>query len=185
MTQQPTGGPNSPTSGATAPQVDHAWNLLTLTNEWIRHADAKATAALAFIAALSALLYSLVAKLPETSLCVDVLTVFGCIFLFLATIFSGLTLVPRVHDNSIETSNESNLLFFGTITSKWSNQRTIYRDELETLISSPPDLLTGLAFQIHINANIASKKSCWVQWAIRSILAAGLLIALVAALVAK
>lgn len=40
------------------PAPDHAWKALSVTNEWVRHADAKTGITLAFVAATATALFS-------------------------------------------------------------------------------------------------------------------------------
>lgn len=191
MTQQDHASPTAPSEDEPLPSgiqpelnADHAWKLLSLVNEWIRHADSKATATLAFTGALGALLYNLVKNLADTGLCLDALVVLTCALLGSATILCGLTLAPRTHDQEAHP-DEINRIFFGSISKHYQGRRPEYRDVLSTLTSDPQELVRDLADQIHANARIAAQKNTCAKWAIRSVLAAGLGLAVISMLIAN
>ena len=191
MTQQDTDPPDSPNeedSSGSEPQpevnADHAWKLLSLVNEWIRHADAKATATLAFTGALGALLYNLVKSQTDTGAVLDVVTVVTCLLLGFATIFCGLTLAPRMQDRDA-IPDAINRIFFGSISKHYRGQRPAFRDVLKTITEDPQELIRDLADQIHANARIATEKNRCAKWAIRSVLGAGMGLAIVAILIAS
>lgn len=190
MTQQdpsPAGEDDSTERGSEiVANADHAWKLLSLVNEWIRHADAKATATLAFTGALGALLYNLVKKQTDAGVAFNIFAVVTCIALGLALLFCGLTLTPRVKDNDQDADPDTiNRVFFGSITKHYDGQRPAYRDVVRTLTEDPHELIRDLADQIHTNARIATTKNRHVQWAIRSLLAAAVCLAVVAMLIAN
>lgn len=187
MTQQDiamSGEDDSTESGPeTVADADHAWKLLSLVNEWIRHADAKATATLAFTGALAALLYNLVKKQTDAGAAFDFFAVITCIALGLALLFCGLTLTPRIKDRDPDPDT-INRIFFGSITKHYDGKRPAYRDVLKVLTENPQELIKDLADQIHTNARIATTKTRYAQWAIRSVLAAGVFLSIVAILIA-
>lgn len=178
---------DKPSAEESKANADHAWKLLSLVNEWIRHADAKATATLAFTGALGTLLYNLVKKQTDAGVAFSVFTVLTCIALGLALLFCGLTLTPRIKDEKDhgDESDTINRIFFGSITKHYDGQRPAFRDVVKTLVEDPHELIRDLADQIHTNARIATVKNNFAKWAIRSLLAAGVLLAVVAILVAN
>ncbi|MFI8664621.1 Pycsar system effector family protein [Rhodococcus qingshengii] len=181
-------GPNSDdaqaNNAALIADADHAWKLLALVNEWIRHADAKATAGLAFTGALGTLLYNLVKNQSDAGIALNTFTVLAVISLGFALLFCGLTLTPRikVSDANPESINK---IFFASIAENYKDGQLEYRDVLKTLTEDPAALISDLADQIHANAEIATIKSRHTQYAIRFVLGAGVLIGAVAALVAN
>lgn len=175
-----------PASGCGAvPSPDHAWKLLSLINEWIRHADAKATVTLAFTGAIGTLLFNMVKGLATTTVWTDVTVVATCLFLVCAGVLCGLTLVPRTKAAKGDPAeDEINRLFFAHIATHYSGDRLQYRDVLGTLTADPVSLTHDLADQVHANARIATVKNKYAQKAISAVLAAGLSLALVAVTVA-
>ena len=53
------------------PNPDHAWKLLGLVNEWIRHSDAKAGVTLAFTGVLGAMAFNLAKDFEQRSFLFD------------------------------------------------------------------------------------------------------------------
>lgn len=180
------GRPAPPASDHGAlPSPDHAWKLLSLINEWIRHADAKATVTLAFTGAIGTLLFNMVKDLATTSVWTDVTVVATCFFLVCAGVMCGLTLVPRTKAAEGDPAEEEiNRLFFAHIAKHYNGDRVQYRDVLGTLTTDAVSLTHDLADQVHANARIATVKNKYAQKAITAVLAAGLSLALVAVTVA-
>ncbi|MCX5046239.1 DUF5706 domain-containing protein [Aldersonia sp. NBC_00410] len=188
MTQQDDAASDSTaaddSSASTTPpevNIDHAWKLLSLVNEWIRHADAKATATLAFAGALGALLYNLVKNQTNTATVLDAVVVAACLFLGATILLCGLTLAPRIRDKDA-IPEDINRVFFASIAQQ---PRLDYRAVLRTLTEDAHELIRDLADQIHANAQIATKKNTSAKWAIRALLAAGVCLAIVAILIAR
>lgn len=167
------------------PDPDHAWKLLSLVNEWIRHADAKATVTLAFTGAMGTLLFNMVKGLPETGVWTNISAVSTCAFLVAAGVLCGLTLTPRTKDIVDDSSDEVNRIFYAHISKHFRGQRVEYRDVIKTLTADSASLTDDLADQIHANARIATVKNQYVKWAIRAMLCGGLSLAIVAALIAR
>lgn len=161
------------------PNPDHAWKALSLVNEWIRHCDAKAGVTLAFTGALGTILFNLVRSATERGIWFDGLVVLAAALLLLTAGFCAWTLTPRVDDRAAEPES-INRLFFGSIATSFKDTRAEYRKALATLTTDPHELTQDLADQIHANARIATVKATWARRAVRSAIAAGLIIALIA-----
>jgi len=152
------------------PQPEHAWKALSLTNDWIRHADTKTGVTLAFIGATATVLFNLIKDecrwtgllVTATGLCVSALC--------LATMFAGLALFPRVKvqpTSSDDTDEDAvNLLFFGDIAGHYAQDRPTYTEVLTLLTSDPARVTKYIAGQIHENAHIATTKFKHVNRAI-------------------
>lgn len=159
-------------SPAPQPQPDHAWKALSITNEWIRHADTKTGVTLAFIAATITVLFNLV-KNEDHWTCLLVASVAICaVALLLSVIFAWLALFPRIKVRS-STPDEPdedavNLLFFGHVAGHYSKDRPTYLQVLSTLTTDPARLTRQIAGQIHENSHIATTKFKYVN---RSIMA--------------
>lgn len=158
-----------------APSPEHAWKVLTITNEWIRHADAKTGITLAFVSATATALFSMAHALEQWT-CLVTGTVAGSVIALLGAIVSaGLALLPRVNrydpkgptQESVLPEDAVNLLFFGEVTKHYGSDRPTYRDVLSTLTSDPPRLTRHIADQIHANAHVATTKFRWANRAIR------------------
>jgi len=164
------------------PDPDHAWKLLSLVNEWIRHSDAKAGVTLAFTAFLGTALFNLVRDFTERNFLFDVSVVLGCTSLLAAAALCTLTLTPRVNDRDADPE-AINRLFFSSIAKHFKGQRPRYKEVLSTLTADSSELIADLADQIHANAKIATVKARWVKWAMRAALVAGGCTGLTAALI--
>lgn len=164
------------------PDPDHAWKVLALVNEWIRHADAKAGVTLAFTGALGTMLFNLVQQSNRSDLEFSVLVGIACIALLATAVCCGLTLVPRV-DDADEVPEAINRLFYASITKNFKRDRVGYAAVLTTLTAVPGDLIEDIAHQIHANARIATVKNEYARRAIVSAFGAATLVAAVAFLV--
>ncbi|KTS09416.1 hypothetical protein RSA3_13385 [Microbacterium testaceum] len=154
-----------------------------MVNEWIRHADAKAGVTLAFTGVLATMLFNLVKDFHSRTVCSDVVVIASCILLVVTGGLCAWTLTPRMSDK--DTDNLAiNRLFYASISKNFKGDRRKYIDVLHTLTADPDELTRDIAHQIHANAEIATTKSKWVKWAIRTAVAAGVAVALLAIIVA-
>lgn len=168
--------------GALQPNPDHAWRVLSLVNEWIRHSDAKAGVTLAFTGALGAMLFKLAAGSTVRSVVFDTFIVVSSIFLLLTAALCGWTLTPRMSDRYANPAS-TNRLFFGSISKHFAGDRVRYTEALSAMTSDPKELLKDLADQIHANALIATLKVRYAKLAIRSALMSAACVAIVALIV--
>jgi hypothetical protein len=159
-----------PDYSPTAPQPDHAWKALSITNEWVRHADTKTGVTLAFVGATTTVLFNLV-KDEDHWTCLLVGAVAVCAAaLFVSVVCAWLALFPRVKGRP-STGDEPdedavNLLFFGHVSSHYSKDRPTYLQVLSTLTTDPARLTRQVAAQIHENSHIATTKFKYVNRAI-------------------
>lgn len=153
------------------PGPDQAWKVLSLVNEWIRHADSKAGVTLGFTGVMATMTYNLARAADFTSvLAVTTLLVAG--ILLIATGFlCAFTLIPRTDDDDIPQEEKSRI-FFGSVTSNFT--RSQYRLELSKLIGDSDQLVREIADQIHTNSTIASVKSRFARRAVATALLSGL-----------
>ncbi|ARC55496.1 hypothetical protein AS850_00205 [Frondihabitans sp. 762G35] len=167
---------------APAPNPDHAWKLLSLINEWIRHSDTKAAVTLAFTGAMATLLFNLARVIENRTIPVDILVVAACILVATTGALCGLTLTPRINDKDADPQ-AINRIFYVSIAANFRGRRPEYKDVVHTLSADPAELIRDLADQIHANATIATTKARFAKWAIRAGLAAGVAIAAAAAVI--
>ena len=165
-----------------APDPDHAWRLLSLVNEWIRHSDAKAGVTLAFAGVLATMLFNLVGTYNKRTILFDVLVVVAVFLLVLTAGLCTWTLTPRLKDADAEPEAISRI-FFGSIARNFKGARQQYRDALATLTIDPHKLVKDIADQIHANSKIATVKALAAKRAIRSALGAGVFIAALATII--
>jgi hypothetical protein len=164
----PKGEPDVP--AVAEPQPDQAWKALSVTNEWIRHADTKTGVTLAFVGATVAALFNIV-KDEDKWTCVLTLAVGLCAFALVCSAgFACAALFPRTRGllpNGEEADEDAvNLLFFGDIAGHYTKDRPTYLQVLSLLTSDPTRLTRQVAAQIHENAHIATTKFKYVNRAI-------------------
>lgn len=183
---------------------DQAWKALSITNEWVRHADTKVGVTLAFVGATGTILYNLVKNLQDWGWLLGGVAITCAIALFAAAAAGFMALFPRTTPhipkrNSTETKEAGapkdenspvdeeavNLLFYGDIVHKYGDTRPTFVDVFRTL-TNDKDRLTGhIAHQIHVNAHIATTKFRWTNRAIKAEVFAVGALAFVAFLVGK
>jgi hypothetical protein len=164
------------------PNPDHAWKLLALVNEWIRHSDAKAGVTLAFAGVLGTMIFNLVKDFQHRTLLFDGLVVLSSALLVLTAALCAWTLTPRVNDKDADPE-AINRIFFASISRHFKGERPRYQEVLRTLTADPDELVKDLADQVHANAKIATTKAKYAKWAIRAALAAGAGVAALAVMV--
>lgn len=176
-------------------EPDHAWKVLSITNDWIRHADAKCGVTLAFVGVTGTTLFNLVKDETAWSPLLNTAVIAGIAALMAAVVSAGLALFPRTAtrenrkkfwsrregETSISSSPTSeksaqqdqiNLLFFGHIVSHYKDDGPSYHEVL-TLITKDKERLTNqIAAQIHENSHVAVLKFKYVNRAIKAEFAA-------------
>lgn len=164
------------------PNPEHAWRTLSLMNEWIRHADAKAGVTLALTGVLGTMLFTLSEKVDDWTRFSASVVIFTCLCLGATVVLCGLTLIPRTRRPGRNPA--PNMLFFGSIAGHYKDHRQKFRTEFNTLSSNPETLTSEIADQIHANAHIATTKTSRATWAIAAILLASIGVGLFALIIA-
>lgn len=170
---------STPSAEANAAAPDHAWKTLSLIQEAIRHSDLKAGVALTFTGVLATMTFDVVKEVGNSNGAFVFLAIVIGLILVLAGVLCGLTLNPRLHQTGVRNVSV-NHLFFASIAENFSGRREAYVEALTLLTGEPTQLTAEIAQQVHANADIATKKSRVVNWAIRSVLIAAMLLALLA-----
>lgn len=193
--------PDNPAEHATAASVtisaqpDQAWRVLSVTNEWIRHADAKAGVTLAFAGATATILSRLVDRHTVWTGALTVVVFVTALFILGASISSAFALVPRVkrqgdgdrdeRESRTFTAHVSgNLLFFEDVCRNYYHSSSGYRRDFSTLTANSSDLTGQIADQVHANSCVAAVKFRWANRAIGFELLGALALAATALLVA-
>ena len=152
------------------PQPDQAWKVLSITNEWIRHADMKIGAILPFVGVTTTVLFNLVKDEEHWTCLLTVVVTLCAAALLTSTAFAWFAMFPRVKghfaDGDDVDGDAVNLLFFGHISTHYSNDQPNYQQVLSLLTSDPGRLTRQVAAQIHENSHIATKKFKYVNRAI-------------------
>ena len=158
------------------PSSEAAWKILTLVNDWIRHAETKAAAALASSGATGALLYTLVKDNRPLVLGVGIGSGVCALLIFAASGAAAMALRPRLGGPGSPTS----LLYYGSIARTYPIGVDAYRTALTALLSDPPALVAAIADQAWVNARIAYRKYRWTNLSISTLLLALLALAVTA-----
>lgn len=162
--------PSIEDEASAVPQPDQAWKALSITNEWIRHADTKTGVTLAFVGATSTVLFNLVKGEHSWTYWLVFAVVLCAAALVAAAAFACAALFPRTKRRARKgtaTDEEAvNLLFFGDIVGHYTKDLPSYTQVLSLLTGNPARLTEQIAAQIHENAHIATAKFKHVNRAI-------------------
>lgn len=171
----------SPSEHPTAPDPDQAWKALTLVNEWIRHAEMKATAVLVAAGVTAGILYNLVHPQTHPSLALDIVATVNALMIVASAGSSVIALVPRftvsrtktvAATNTSDVPQESatavpedpvNLLYFRDIARHYKGDAPTYIQVLSTLTSDPTKLTEHIGRQVHANSDVAHRKYSWAN----------------------
>lgn len=143
-------------------QPEHAWKVLSTTNEWIRHADAKTGVALAFVGVTGTLLFNVArTNQGEWSLVLNIVVLAGIAALVVAVGFAAGALFPRTRTRKernlkVEASSDQvNLLFFGHVATHYKDDGPTYQQVLSLLTKDQDRLTDQIAAQVHENSHVA------------------------------
>jgi hypothetical protein len=143
---------------------EQAWKVLSLVNDWLKHAEAKAAGALTAAGVVGGVLYTLVGDkemdwLPATAALVCAAAV------LLAATCAAVSLWPRLKAKEAPTSP----IYFDHIAREHADVST-YRDTLHLLTAKADEITKELAVQVWSNAHVAHKKYAWAGRAIAALL---------------
>lgn len=178
-------------------QPDHAWKVLSTTNEWIRHADAKTGVTLAFVGVNGTLLFNVARTNDVWSFWLN-LAVFSCMAALVAAVgFAAGALFPRTKTReqrkklrgsrkpasrveATTSPDQVNLLFFGHVATHYKDDGPTYQEVLSLITKDRDRLTEQIAAQVHENSHVALIKFRYVNRAIMlQLVAVGCLLAAV------
>jgi hypothetical protein len=167
----------APDRSDTSQDLEHAWKLLAMVNEWLRHAEGKLGAALATVGVIGGVLFSLTHGLDRHDVALDAL----CATCGLADAIAGLCAIaglrPRLRANR---PGEPNPLYFQDIASSFPGTGTDYSAALHGVTDDRAALLHHLGQQIHAVSSVAQAKYRWADRATTALLLALVSLAMVA-----
>ena len=194
---------SQPQSPERLPDPDQAWKALSLVNDWIRHAEAKATATLAAAGVTGGVLYNLVHSQTHLSLALDIVATINVVTIIASAGSAVMALVPRltvrkakpVRANTRAVSQAPtsgapipedpvNLLFFRDIARRYRGDAPTYTQVLSTLTSDPTKLTEYIGHQVHANSDVAHRKYGWANRAAVNLAADLIMLGITAILVA-
>ncbi|WP_335986954.1 Pycsar system effector family protein [Glycomyces sp. MUSA5-2] len=145
------------TSRRSKPDAENAWNTLLLINDWIKHAEIKAAAALTACGVLGGALFTLVRTEFDSGVAFRISAIV-CAILLLASWFSAsMALRPRTKSSS----SAINLLYYDHVATIYRARPDAYINDLSDLIQHPDALTTAISQQIWANAAVAHRKFLW------------------------
>lgn len=139
-----------------SPDPGHAWNVLTVVNESIKHAETKGALILGAAGAVGSLLYSVYGNQEHHGVIVDIAVAVCGLSAVAAATFAALGLTPRLRSRD----NASSVVYFHHIARRHRTaaESADYGDLLKAVSSDHDRLLTDLATQIWANAHVARQK---------------------------
>ena len=142
------------------------WEIYRLVNEWVRFADAKATAILAIngviLAVIGASINDLKGLLIDQPL-VLWLVVFALSFLLVSIVLALASLLPITSSSKIKSS-----IFFGAIAQDY-DKPTDYQVAVKASLESEKGLAQDLLGQIWTNSKISALKYKYISFATYSL----------------
>jgi hypothetical protein len=164
-----------------APNPDQAWKALSLVNDWIRHAEAKATATLAAAGVTGGVLYNLVHPQTHSFLALDIVATINAVLILTSGGSAVMALVPRLTIRkakpTLPDKNASsqappgtpvpedpvNLLYFRDIARNYRGDAPTYSQVLSTITSDPVRLTEYIGRQVFANSYVAHRKYEWAN----------------------
>ncbi len=154
---------SQPQSPERLPDPDQAWKALSLVNDWIRHAEAKATATLAAAGVTGGVLYNLVHSQTHLSLALDIVATINVVTIIASAGSAVMALVPRLTVRKAKPVR--------------ANTRAVSQ--------APTSGATEyIGHQVHANSDVAHRKYGWANRAAVSLAADLIMLGITAILVA-
>jgi len=152
---------------------EDAWRMLSLMVDWIRHADSKATAALASAGFTGSLLYTLVNTADRRGVALAVVATACAIAITTTAVAAGVALLPRLTIRR----NSAGLIFYRGITERFGADADGYAAAYAALTADRPAFFAALTRQVWANANVATRKYRALNVAVAALLPVLLLLA--------
>jgi hypothetical protein len=153
-----------------SPDPGHAWNVLAVVSESIRHAEMKGALIMGAAGAVGGLLYNLYGNDTHHRIIVDVAVAFCGLSTVAAATFAALCLTPRLRSKD----GPNSVVYFHHIARR-HNTATGFADYgavLKTMSSDHDRLIEDIAAQIWANAHIACQKFLMARLGVIAILTA-------------
>jgi len=138
---------------------EHAWKVLSITTEWIKHGEAKAAATLTASGLVSGLLYNLAKGRESVDWPLLAAIILCGAFAIAGAIAAAWALKPRIWIKNVAAS----LMYFEHIARGFTIESgaAAYSDSLSTLIVDKEKLVAEIAHQIWSNSQVARRKFFW------------------------
>ncbi len=167
-----------PRSVAPAPpesttDADQAWKVLSLVNDWLRHAETKLATTLTAAGVTGGALFNLVKSHESGSFIYNASAVVCFVGVLSAAVCAAVGLFPRLTLNALRrwlsraNRNQAphNPIYFNDIASTYPFGSSDYAPALRHLTTTPDDIVDNIAQQIQANSFLAQRKYRWSTWA--------------------
>ena len=162
---------------------EQAWKVLTLVNDWVRHAETKIGATLAATGVTGGVLFTLIRGRPDRSLALEVTAAVCGGLVLLAGVLAGLAVLPRLRARSWRREPPTSPLYFAHIARRYRGVRAAEYPQVLAELTVDADALTReIGCQVRANAGVAHRKHRLTHAAILSLML-GLLALVAVALV--
>jgi hypothetical protein len=151
-------------------QPDAAWRTLSLVNDWIRHAEAKASLTLAADGVVGTLLYNLATGQAKYGVVLQACIALCSVLAFASGLLAAASLWPRLRRRGAPT----NALYFDHI-ARSNPDVTAYVEHLQSIVADDDKLVRQIAAQVWANSRVARRK-----FALTGLALVGLILATVA-----
>lgn len=155
---------------------DQAWKMLSLVNDWIKHAETKASGTMAAAGVAAGVLYNLLKDVSCPGKLIGIPAAICVVLVVTAGLAAAWALRPRLWSREEPTSN----LYFDHIARRHSKKAGAgaFGETIRTLSAADFELVGEIAGQIWANAHVARAKYRWANIGLSAVLLA--LIALAA-----
>lgn len=151
-------------------RVTNAWNLLSLINDWVRHAEAKLNLVFTFLGVMLAGLITLSLSAEFSSHCAVVTYTVAVVSVVLGITFAGIGALPRLREASRARGEKSagagNLLYYADIDAKYGKKVGLYISNTSQLLGDDDELTAQILQQVHSNSKVAVDKYKWIRRAV-------------------
>lgn len=141
---------------AVAGSPDQAWKMLSLVNDWIKHAETKAAGTMTASGIAAGVLYNLLKDVSSPGKLIGILATVCVILIVAAGLAAAWALRPRLWSREAPTSN----LYFDHIARRHSKKDggDAFSDTIRSLSAADFELVGEIAGQIWANAHVARAK---------------------------
>jgi hypothetical protein len=142
--------------------AEAGWRILSIVNDWTKHAEGKAVAVLASSGVLGSLLYTLVKGADRLPTAVVVTALVSASLLLLTATCASIALRPRLRT----AGQPTNPLFYDHVARRHRDGPQSYRLVLAALANDSKALLDAVADQIWATSRTARAKYRWANRAL-------------------
>lgn len=137
-------------------QLEDAWNLLNLINDWIKHAEQKLGVTLAFLGVIAVGFLTFTVGAADRDATTNVLLIIGGVVLAIAVMLATAGLLPRLGSRS--GNRPPNIFFYRDIAERYEDAPSAFARDLGQVLQSPSSVLESISRQCVANSVVAVRK---------------------------